>query len=284
MQDAFAHCEALVRIADKDRFLATLFAPAEHRAALHALYAFNLEIARVREIAHEPLAGEIRMQWWSDAITGKNAGDASANPVAAALLATMARDRLPPAALTDLIDARRFDLYNEAMPGLAALEDYARKTSSALIALAGNILGFRGDASVDRLARHAGIGYAIANLLRAFPVHAARGQLFLPLDLLERHGARREDVAARRATPELRAVLADMRRRAREHLTTARQLSEQIAAAALPAFLPVALAGLALRRMDDPGHDPFAMLEIPQWRRQWRLWRAARKPALMFSG
>ena len=34
MQDAFAHCEALVRAADKDRFLATLFAPAEHRAAL----------------------------------------------------------------------------------------------------------------------------------------------------------------------------------------------------------------------------------------------------------
>ena len=27
MQDAFAHCEALVREADKDRFLATLFAP-----------------------------------------------------------------------------------------------------------------------------------------------------------------------------------------------------------------------------------------------------------------
>ena len=41
MQDAFAHCEALLRAADKDRFLTTLFAPAEHRDALVALYAFN---------------------------------------------------------------------------------------------------------------------------------------------------------------------------------------------------------------------------------------------------
>src|SRR6266566_680683 len=62
MQDAFAHCEGLVRAADKDRFLSTLFAPAEHRNALLSLYAFNLEIARVREVAQEALAGEIRLQ------------------------------------------------------------------------------------------------------------------------------------------------------------------------------------------------------------------------------
>src|SRR5882672_12188783 len=95
MQDAFAHCESLVRAADKDRFLATLFAPAEHRAALHALYAFNLEVARVREAVHEPLAGEIRLQWWSDVLHGAGRGEVEANPVAAALLAAIARYRLP---------------------------------------------------------------------------------------------------------------------------------------------------------------------------------------------
>ena len=284
MEDAFAHCEALVRAADKDRFLATLFAPAEHRGTLHALYAFNLEIARVREIVHEPLAGEIRMQWWTDAIASEDAGDASAHPVAAALLATVARERIPVEVLTDLIDARRFDLYNDPMPGLAELEDYARKTSSALIALAGNVLGSRGDASVDRLAGHAGIAYAIAALLKAFPVHAARGQLFLPLDLCERHGVRREDIADRRTTPELRTLLCDMRGRAREHLAQAGELIGEVRAAVLPAFLPVALAGPTLRRMDEPGRDPFAAFEIPQWRRQWQLWRAARQPSLMFSG
>ena len=89
MQDAFAHCEALVRAADKDRFLATLFAPAEHRQALFALYAFNVEVSRVREAVREPLAGEIRLQWWSEVLAGEGRGEVAANPVAAALLATM---------------------------------------------------------------------------------------------------------------------------------------------------------------------------------------------------
>jgi len=62
MPDNFVHCEQLVRAGDKDRFLATLFAPAKYRRALFALYAFNLEVARVRELAREPLPGELRLQ------------------------------------------------------------------------------------------------------------------------------------------------------------------------------------------------------------------------------
>jgi len=132
MQDAFAHCEGLVRAADKDRFLSALFAPAEHRNALLALYAFNLEIARVREVAREALAGEIRLQWWSDAVEGRGEG----HPVAAALLETVARYQLPTEPFRTLIDARRFDLYDEPMRSLADLERYAKGASAGLIALA----------------------------------------------------------------------------------------------------------------------------------------------------
>src|SRR3984957_15107448 len=96
MQDAFAYCAELVRTADRDRFLASLFAPADRRDALHALYAFNIEVTRVREVAREPLPGEIRLQWWSDVLNGEREGEAQANPVAAALLATVTRHRLPP--------------------------------------------------------------------------------------------------------------------------------------------------------------------------------------------
>ena len=95
MPDAFAHCEELVRVADQDRFLASLFAPAEHRGALFALYAFNVEVSRVREAVREPLAGEIRLQWWRDVLAGEGRGEVAANPVAAALAATIARYRLP---------------------------------------------------------------------------------------------------------------------------------------------------------------------------------------------
>src|ERR1700730_7483129 len=115
MQDAFAYCAELVRTADRDRFLSALFAPAEHRAALQRLYAFNVEVARVREVAREPLPGEIRLQWWSEVLGGERAEEARANPVASALLAVMQRYGLAASTLTALVDARRFDLYDEPM-------------------------------------------------------------------------------------------------------------------------------------------------------------------------
>ena len=123
MQDAFAHCEGLVRAADRDRFLTSLFAPAEHRPALLALYAFNLEIARVREVVDQPLAGEIRLQWWNDVLAGDGRGEIEAHPVASALRASAARYGLPPERLRTTISARRFDLYDEPMATLAELED-----------------------------------------------------------------------------------------------------------------------------------------------------------------
>jgi phytoene synthase len=277
MQDAFAHCEALVRAANKDRFLATLFAPAAHRGALCALYAFNSEIARVRELVREPLAGEIRLQWWRDALSGAPHGDAEANPVAAALLATVARYRLPPSLLLDLIEAHRFDLYDEPMATLAEFEAYAGHTAATLIELAAQILNAGEDPDIRPLARHAGLAHAIAGLLRALPVHAARGQLYLPLDLLQRRGASRADIAARRATPELEAALAELRMLARAELAAARDLLPTAPRQVMPALLPVALVLPLLDRMERGGQDPFVPVELPQWRRQWWLWRAARR-------
>jgi phytoene synthase len=280
--DSFAHCEALVRAADKDRFLATLFAPAEHRGPLYALYAFNAEIARVREAVREPVAGEIRLQWWSDVLGGEGRGDVDAHPIVAALHEIIARYGLPVERLAALIDARRFDLYDEPMATLADLETYARRASSGLIALAAQILGGGGARDVGPLAEHAGLAHAMAGLMRVLPIHAARGQLFVPLDVLRRHGADRHDVARGQATPQLRAALAELRRSARRHLAQARQAMEIAPFTVMPALLPVALVGPTLTRMERSDHDPFVPVEIAPWRRQWLIWRAARQPERIF--
>jgi 15-cis-phytoene synthase len=281
MQDAFAHCEGLVRVADKDRFLATLFAPAEHRPALLALYAFNLEIARIREAAHEALAGEIRLQWWSDVLGGAGRGEVAAHPVAAALLETMARYQLPPERLTALIEARRFDLYDEPMQTLADLEAYGKGASAGLIALAARVLA--GDTETEALTHHAGLAHAFVGLLAAFPIHAGRGQVFVPLEILARHGATRQQVLGGQATPQLHEALAELRLHARRHLRAAQQRLAAAPPAVMPALLPVALAGPTLARMGRRGYDPFTPLEIAAWRRQLILWRAARWPRRMFD-
>ncbi len=276
MQDAFAYCAELVRTADRDRFLSSLFAPAEYRGALHALYAFNVEVTRVREVAREPLPGEIRLQWWSEVVNGGRAEEAAANPVASALLTVIERHRLAAPALTALLDARRFDLYDDPMARLADLEAYARKTSSALLALAAQILGGEGEVT-EAVANPAGIAYTIAGLLRAFPLHAARRQLYVPLELLDRHGVEPQDIFAGKSSENLRGALAELQAVARRHLLAAHQQIATLPDAAMSAFLPVALVRPALDRLARC--DPFAPAELSPWRRQWLIWRAARNPA-----
>src|SRR5262244_598818 len=110
MQDAFAHCEALVRAADKDRYLTALFAPAERREALFALYAFNLELARARESVREPIMGRMRLQWWRDSLPEIMAGQPRAHEVARPLAAAVAGQGLDRLLLERLIDAREQDM------------------------------------------------------------------------------------------------------------------------------------------------------------------------------
>jgi len=272
-----AHCENLVRAGDKDRWLASLFAPADRRAHLHALYAFNLEVARVRELAREPMAGEIRLQWWREVIAGTRPGEAAANPVAAALLETIARFGLSSQTLADLIEARAFDLYDDPMPSMEAFAGYGRRTAAGLIELAAQVLG-GASPGVCEAAVPAGIAYATTGLLRAFALHASRGQLYLPADVLERHGVSTSDVFAGRATEPLRAALAELRAFARGNLAAFAARRGELPAAVVPAFLPVALVPAYLARMERRGYDPFTTpVDVPQWRRQWLLWRAARR-------
>lgn len=280
MMDAYRHCEAMVRAGDKDRFLAILFAPAETRRHVLALYAFNLEVSRVRDIVSDPLPGEMRYQWWRDAITGAGHGDVLRHPVAAALLETIELCRLPRQAFLDFLEARTFDLYDDPMPGLVEFEGYAGETAAALIQLSAIALCRGADPGTATAAGHAGVTWALTGILRALPLHAARGQLFLPGDILARHGVDRADIFRGHATPELLEALKELRAIAREHLARLRAIASDIPLEAAPAFLHAALADSYLDRMDRPGYDPFCTrVDTPQWVRQWILWRNARAGA-----
>jgi 15-cis-phytoene synthase len=282
MQSPFGYCENLVREADKDRFLATLFAPAECRGALFALYAFNVEVGSVRERIHEPMAGNVRLQWWKEVLDRTR--DAGGHPTARAISEVVSRHALSIDTLHDLLEARMFDLYNDPMPGLAELDAYAHHTSSTLIALAMQILG-NGETLHLSPTVPAGVAYAITGLLRALPHHAARGQVFVPDELLSRHGVGRESILSGRTSAGLVAVLGELRAHARKHLATARERLAALPTRFVPALLPVALVRLYLDRMDQPDYDPFVTpVEIPQWRRQWALWRAARAPRRIAAG
>jgi phytoene synthase len=277
MQNAYAHCEAVVRAVDKDRFLAALFAPAPWRRHLYALYAFNNEIVRVREAAREALPGEIRLQWWRDALAGQARGDAGANPIAAALLDTIAQCDLPVAPLIRLIDAHGFDLYDEPMATLSDLDAYGRDTEAAVMTLGARILAGGSEHAGEAAAVPAGIACAVVQHLQSFPLDLSRRQMFLPLNLLERHGVRRAEVEARRNSQGLRAALAELRGHARAAFGQFRSAAAEIPDRCAPAFLAAAIVPPLLNRLDRAAADPFTPVALPQWRRQWAIWRATRR-------
>jgi len=279
MDEAFQFCAARVREADRDRYLATLFAPAPQRGPLFALYAFDAEVTQVRDRVTSPLPGEVRLQWWRDVLTGTEPGDAAGNPIAAGLLDAVRRFALPVPALLDLIDAHAFDLYDEPMATLAELEHYADRTSGTMIRIAARILNGGLEPGQEAPARHAGIACTIAALLQRLPLHAARGQRYLPDEVLTRHRAAAADVQAGRATDELRNALAELRQVAGAHLAVLTTEGGGVPAQLLPAFLPVSLVPSVLERLNRVGAHPFHPRVVPQWRRQWTLWRAARDPA-----
>jgi 15-cis-phytoene synthase len=278
---AFAACESSLREgsgADRAAWLASLFIPAVARPHVQALYAFDREIARVPDIVSQPALGEIRMQWWVEAIEGSRAGEAASHPLAAALFDTVKRFNLPREALVALVEARRFDLYADPMPSLNDLEGYCGETHGVLMRLAGIIVAGGRDPGGADAAGHAGVAVGVARILAGLPAQAARSQCYIPRDVLAQHGALPEAVAAGVASPALEAALAQMREIARSHARAAQAAAAGMERDARVALLPVALVEPLLKRMEKRGFDPFRdSAEPPQWRTQWALWRAARK-------
>jgi phytoene synthase len=277
MQADWEHCEALVRAADKDRYLTALFLPAEVRPHALALYAFNIEVSSIRERARDPLAGEVRLQWWRDVLADRPAGGIEGNPVAAAFAATVDRYRLSIATLERLLEAREFDLYDDGMPSTAAFEAYVRLTSASLFELVGDLLGSQ-NAAFANAANHAGMAYGIVGLLRALPMHASRGQIYIPADLLTRHEVTRESILSGETSPQLLNALKELRGQARQHYRELDRMLPSLLKPVQPVFLPLILADAYLAQMDRRSYDPFRTpVELSQFKRQWILWRAARR-------
>ncbi len=263
---------------DQDRWLASLFVPQERRRHIFALYAFSYEMARVNEAVSEPLLGEIRFQWWRDALAGASQGDALANPASAALLDTIARFDLPKALLLELIGARTRNLYAERTPSLDALQSYLQATCAHLFRLAALVLNGHEAAAGIEAFDSAGMAYGMVGLLRALPWQGARAGLLVPSEILLAHGVELGEFSAGKASPRVHAALADLRALARRHLDRFTAGLAGLPGKCRPAFLPLCLCEPYLRLMEQRGYDPFkTVVELPQWRRQWVIWRAARR-------
>jgi phytoene synthase len=274
-KDGAAFCADLVRTRDFVRYASTLFVPGPERRALLSIYAFNVEISRVHEQVSQPLPGEIRMQWWTDMLAGSGHGGVKGNPVADELLQTIRNQRLPISPLSRLVEEHQFDLYNDPMPSLAALEGYLDATASTLFSLAARVMA-RPSEAIDHLARHAGLAQGMTQVIMTLARDAARQQLFLPQQLLQQHGSDKEEVFAGKLTPKIRAAVDQLAGEAQTHLSTALALLDDVPREVRPVFLPLAHVRRELKRVVRADSDPFQAKPASRLRILWTLWRAAR--------
>ena len=276
LSDAYNHCDALLRAQDHDRWLSCLFLPLPARSHIHALYTFSLEIARIRETIREPLNGEIRLQYWRDVLEGASRGDVVGSPVALALLDTIKIFQLPVIALLNLLDARTFDLYDDPMPNATDLEGYCGETCSALFQLSALVLG--GDSrKISDVSGHAGVAYALSGLMLALPLHLRRGQCYLPLDMMKQKGLSHDELLNSPDIARVRLVLADLCALAQYHLYKAQVLQNHLSAELQGVFLPLSLVSLRLKAVKAAEQPSRHIADVSQWRKQWALWRAARR-------
>jgi 15-cis-phytoene synthase len=268
---------AALRTADPDRYLSALYTPEKVRGDILALYAFNAEIAAIRDRIREPMAGEIRLQWWRDAIA---AGDAATgHPLADALLAAIDRHALPRATFDNMLQARIFDLYDDPMPSRTDLEGYCGETASALIQLAAMILDARAARQVTDLSGHAGCAQAITGLIRLIPIHRARGQCYVPAEILAACGTDRDGfLSAGPDNSSVRAAVEAMAALASQHHAAFVQGAATLPISLRPAFLPLAPVPAYFSRI---AHRPGEALEQPAQisalRRNWLILRRAMK-------
>jgi 15-cis-phytoene synthase len=258
---------------DRDRSLAALFAPREARADLFALIALNVELARIAEIVTEPGLGMIRLQWWREAIDRAERGEATGHPVAGAIGAALRQQKLSRPRVEALIDARSFDIETKVMPDWASLEAYLAATAGGVFALGAECLGAPGS-SLEPAAFQAGLAYGLTGLMRALPVHAASGRVYLPADALLRHGTSPEAVLAGNSSDGLLAVLAERRLKAKQALAEANRLIAGLDTNARAAFRPLCLVEPYLASLEKAGRDP--LREIAVINPLTRFWRMAR--------
>ncbi len=206
--EILSYCGNLVRQYDPDRFLISMFLPANIREDVWALLAFNHEIAKTREIVSESTLGLIRLQWWRDAFKDiYENGRVLEHEVVKPLALAIERHDLPRELFDKLCFAREFDL-EDVLPGnVDGLMNYADFTTEPLYRLITKVAN--GD-SLEAIVQPVAINYTIAGLLRATQFFARQNRFYLPEDLMRQHSVTKENIFEKEGQVGLRSLVKDI--------------------------------------------------------------------------
>ncbi|NKB52157.1 MAG: phytoene/squalene synthase family protein [Rhizobiaceae bacterium] len=272
LEDA-AHCLTLLKSQATDFYLADLLLPENGRNAIIALHAFHVEITNITLSGGEPMAGQLRLQWWVEVLQGQRRDEGMGHPVARALLQVIDNYRLPIAGFEAKLEAHIFDLYQDPMGTRTDFEAYLGETRSCLFQWAGLILGASANADLANASGHSGVATGIVGVLENIGHSHNRGQVYVPDELLAAIGMSPEQFLAA-PTEKHQDVVGGLIDLAHEHQMKALNAVQGLAPECRRAFKPLALVPLYLKNAEKAGLEIFKRGSSPsQMRKQWALWR-----------
>ncbi len=249
------------RTEDFDRYLCTLFAKTSVRESLFSLILFNSEIAKVRWVVSDPILGNIRLQWWRDAIEGIYNNNVLAHDIVGSLHSALKKHKYNKVYFDRLIDGRTKDFESVRMQSIADLVHYAEETSAPLLYLFLETIlqtGERRDSAIFSYTREVGISWALTGLIRAWPHHYSKGHVMLPFDLLKDPELFPPDSFKATFEKTIFEALAEVGRVANSHLEEAAKLRGYISSTGLTIIhLLAVLCQVYLDRLSRCGFNPY---------------------------
>ena len=221
LRASYQECKRLNSIHGKTYYLATLLLPPAKRPHVHALYGF----ARYADEIVDDLASNLTLdekafvlKKWSNQVLSDIKSGSSNDPIAAAVVDTTSRFKIPIAHFEAFLHSMNMDLSVRQYQTYEDLHEYVYGSAAVIGLQMVSVLGtISPDAvtSANEAAEKLGIAFQLANFIRDVGEDLDRGRVYLPMTELEAHGVNRKMLEARVTTPQIKSALKEQIQRVR---------------------------------------------------------------------
>ena len=221
LRASYQECKRLNSIHGKTYYLATLLLPPAKRPHVHALYGF----ARYADEIVDDLASNLTLdekalllKKWSDQVLSDIKSGSSNDPIAAAVVDTTSRFKIPIAHFEAFLHSMNMDLTVRQYQTYEDLYEYVYGSAAVIGLQMVSVLGtISPDAvtSANEAAEKLGIAFQLANFIRDVGEDLDRGRVYLPMTELEAHGVNRQMLEERVITPQIKSALKEQIQRVR---------------------------------------------------------------------
>lgn len=215
LEQAYEFCRLFAKVNARHFYYAFLFMPGPKRRAIHAVYAFCQKADQLVDLEPEEDAKRARIAErraelaWLERRRQGEAGEEPEDPILLALSDTLTRCPIDLKWFHALLDGLEMDLERSRYGSFAELEEYCRRVASAVGHMVIAILGQNGEAEgafADRL----GLAMQLTNICRDVLEDGREGRIYLPAELLDRHGITESDVLEARFSPAFAAMILEL--------------------------------------------------------------------------